>query len=71
MMIMSREGIIIRINVDDISQQGRYAHGVTLIRLGEGDAVIDMAKVIGGKDDPTGTDDETGEPLNQEELPLQ
>ncbi|MCI8336579.1 MAG: DNA gyrase subunit A [Peptococcaceae bacterium] len=71
MMIMSREGIIIRINVDDISQQGRYAHGVTLIRLGEGDAVIDMAKVIGGKDDPTGTDDETGERLNQEELPLQ
>ncbi|MCL2677721.1 MAG: DNA gyrase subunit A, partial [Clostridiales bacterium] len=46
MMIISREGIIIRINVSDISEQGRYAQGVRLIRLGEGDRVMDMAKVI-------------------------
>ena len=46
MMIISRDGIIIRINMDDVSEQGRYAQGVRLIKLGEGDSVMDMAKVI-------------------------
>ena len=46
MMILSRDGIIIRINVNDISQQGRHTQGVTLIKLGEGDVVMDMAKVL-------------------------
>lgn len=46
MMILSREGIIIRVNVDDISEQGRYAQGVRVIKLGEGDMVVDMAKVL-------------------------
>ena len=50
MMIISQEGIIIRINVNDISEQGRYAQGVRLIKLGEGDRVVDMAKVV-SKDD--------------------
>jgi len=45
-MIISRDGIIIRINVDDISEQGRYAQGVRVIKLGEGDYVVDMAKVL-------------------------
>ena len=46
MMIISREGIIIRVNVDDISEQGRYAQGVRVIKLSDGDAVVDMAKVL-------------------------
>jgi len=46
MMILSKDGIIIRVNVDDISEQGRYAQGVRVIKLGEGDAVVDMAKVL-------------------------
>jgi len=49
-MIISREGIVIRINVDDISEQGRYAQGVRVIKLGEDDTVVDMAKVL-SKDD--------------------
>jgi DNA gyrase subunit A len=51
MMIISREGIIIRVDVDGISEQGRYAQGVRVIKLGEGDAVVDMAKVITREDD--------------------
>ncbi|NLF80585.1 MAG: DNA gyrase subunit A [Clostridia bacterium] len=51
MMIISREGIIIRINVDDISMQGRYAQGVRVIKLDEGDAVVDMAKVMSRDED--------------------
>ena len=46
MMIISREGIIIRVEVDGISEQGRYAQGVRVIKLGAGDAVVDMAKVV-------------------------
>lgn len=46
MMIISREGIIIRVNVDDISEQGRYAQGVRVIKLDDGDSVVDMAKVL-------------------------
>ncbi|MDO4733453.1 MAG: DNA gyrase subunit A [Bacillota bacterium] len=52
MMIISREGVIIRVNVSDISEQGRYAQGVRVIKLGEGDTVVDMAKVI-SKDEET------------------
>jgi DNA gyrase subunit A len=51
MMIISREGIIIRINVDDISRQGRYAQGVRVIKLSEGDRVMDMAKVLARDED--------------------
>lgn len=51
MMILSREGIIIRINADEISEQGRYASGVRVIKLDEGDFVVDMAKVLHREDD--------------------
>ena len=46
MMIISRDGIIIRVNVNDISEQGRYAQGVRVIKLEEGDVVMDMANVM-------------------------
>ena len=46
MMIISKDGIIIRLNADDISEQGRYAQGVRVIKLGAGDMVVDMAKVL-------------------------
>ncbi|MBQ1501288.1 MAG: DNA gyrase subunit A, partial [Firmicutes bacterium] len=46
MMIVTKDGIIIRVPVDDISQQGRYAQGVRVIKLEEGDSVVDMAKVM-------------------------
>lgn len=45
MMLLSQGGIIIRINVSDVSEQGRYAQGVRLIKLDDGDQVVDMAKV--------------------------
>ena len=46
MMIITREGVIIRVDVNDISEQGRYAQGVRVIKLDAGDAVVDMAKVV-------------------------
>ncbi|MBQ9991869.1 MAG: DNA gyrase subunit A, partial [Firmicutes bacterium] len=51
MMLISQGGIIIRINVSDISEQGRYAQGVRLMKLGDDDRVVDMAKVISHDED--------------------
>ncbi|KOR11907.1 DNA gyrase subunit A [Staphylococcus carnosus] len=44
-MIVTNQGVIIRIDVDDISQNGRAAQGVRLIRLGEEQFVSTVAKV--------------------------
>jgi DNA gyrase subunit A len=45
-MIISVEGIIIRLKAGDISAMGRATIGVTLMRLDAGDAVVDVAKVV-------------------------
>lgn len=42
-MILSIEGIMIRIKVADISRQGRNTQGVVLMRLDEKDRVVDVA----------------------------
>ncbi|RJQ27400.1 MAG: DNA gyrase subunit A [Peptococcaceae bacterium] len=44
-LIISAEGIIIRLNTKDISTMKRSTQGVTLMRLDEGDKVVDMARV--------------------------
>lgn len=45
LMMVSSEGIIIRIDVADVSRMGRAAQGVTLMRLGENDRVVAVARV--------------------------
>jgi DNA gyrase subunit A len=42
-VLISEEGVMIRINVNDISRQGRNTQGVTLMRLAEDDQVIALA----------------------------
>ena len=44
-MAISKEGIIIRIKVDEISSMGRTTQGVTLMKMGEHDSVVSMARV--------------------------
>jgi len=44
-MIISAEGIIIRLKAEDISNIGRSTQGVTLMRLDPGDSVVAVAKV--------------------------
>ena len=44
-MAISREGIIIRIKVADISSMGRTTQGVTIMKMGDNDAVVSMARV--------------------------
>lgn len=44
-MMISAEGIIIRLKAGDISTMGRSTQGVTLMRLDRGDSVVAVAKV--------------------------
>jgi DNA gyrase subunit A len=48
-MIISQEGILIRLPINDVSSIGRNTQGVRLINLGEGDRVIDVARVDEGE----------------------
>ena len=44
-MVVTNSGVIIRIDVHDISQNGRAAQGVRLMKLGDGQFVSTVAKV--------------------------
>ncbi len=50
LMLITKAGVIIRINANDISEQSRLTQGVMLIRLGEDDEVMDVARVIAHED---------------------
>lgn len=45
-MVISAEGVLIRLDVKDISVQGRDAQGVTLMKLDERDSVVAVARVV-------------------------
>lgn len=47
LMIISAEGIIIRMNAADIPQQGRSTQGVRVMKLEPGDKVVSVAQVVG------------------------
>ncbi len=44
-LISTQNGVLIRINADEVPQQGRHTRGVRLIRLGEGDLIASVALV--------------------------
>lgn len=50
-MIMTREGMVVRIPVNSIRVIGRATQGVMAVRLNEPDKVVAVASVIGGKDE--------------------
>ncbi len=49
LMLITKNGIVIRIDADGISEQGRMTQGVTLINLTGDDQVMDVAKVVVGE----------------------
>jgi len=53
-MIISAEGIMIRMKVDDISRQGRATQGVRLMRLGDADKVVAVAHIKSKDEDDEG-----------------
>lgn len=50
LMIITSEGIIIRLAVEDISKMSRTTQGVTLMRMDQNDQVVAIARVV-SKDD--------------------
>lgn len=52
-MLISHDGIMIRISVKDVSQLGRSTQGVRLMRLDADDRVVALARVVGKEDDDT------------------
>ena len=45
-MAISKDGIIIRIKVGDISKMGRTTQGVTIMKVAEEDLVISITRVV-------------------------
>jgi DNA gyrase subunit A len=45
-LVFSSVGNIVRTSVDEISEQGRDATGVRVARVGEGDTVVAVARVL-------------------------
>ena len=45
LMVITRGGIMIRIALDEVSEQGRNTQGVRIINLNEGDLVASIAKI--------------------------
>jgi DNA gyrase subunit A len=52
LMVITRNGIIIRLSVEGISSQGRNTQGVRIISLNEGDMVGGITKVAGNGSEP-------------------
>ena len=59
-VVSTKKGIVIRTNVDEIRVMGRATQGVRIIKLGDGDRVVDIAKLIGDDEVPEG-DPESGQ----------
>lgn len=53
-MVISGEGLIIRMSVAQISRIGRATQGVRIIQLGDDDRVVDVAHIVREDDDEDG-----------------
>jgi DNA gyrase subunit A len=58
LMMITRHGVIIRLPVDGIRVIGRNTQGVKVMNLDQGDAVVDVARVV--KEDEGGAEEVTG-----------
>lgn len=69
-ILISMEGIIIRMHVADINVQSRYGSGVRVMRLSEGDKVVTMARTEHSDDESevAKPEEEAEEELTPEEL---
>ena len=54
-MLMTAAGTLLRTAVDDVSIQGRYSHGVRLMRPDKGDRVAGFCTLAGDQEEPDST----------------
>lgn len=71
-ILISLEGIIIRMHVSDINLQSRYGSGVRVMRLGETDRVVNVARTERSEEEETAKPeldaDDTDSELTPEEI---
>lgn len=60
-LLVTEKGILIRTRVEEIRQAGRATQGVRVIRLGAGDKVVSVAKVVDPEEDEVEDIDEGNE----------
>ena len=58
LMLITKQGIVIRMPVKGIRVSGRNTQGVRLVNLDEGDLVMDVARVVSEDDRPDGAEGE-------------
>ncbi len=51
MMIITKQGIVIRVDVDQVSMIGRNTQGVRLINVDDEDCVVDVAHLVGDEEE--------------------
>ncbi|MBO0777444.1 MAG: DNA gyrase subunit A [Ktedonobacteraceae bacterium] len=68
LMIISASGVVIRTDVSLIKQSGRATQGVTLMSLGEGDAVVAVATTNGKKSEDSEAEDGQEEAVGESEV---
>ncbi|MBM3302607.1 MAG: DNA gyrase subunit A, partial [Deltaproteobacteria bacterium] len=69
LLILTSGGRIIRLRMDEISVIGRNTMGRTLVRMNEGESVVDVARAESAEDDVQGSEpdpDEEGSGLTPE-----
>ena len=67
-ILISMTGIIIRMHVADINAQSRYGSGVRVMRLGEGDKVVTVARTERSDEEEVEKPEETGEDMTEDEI---
>ena len=55
LMLISQQGMILRMRAGDVRAIGRATQGVRLIGMGEGDQVVSLAKLAEKEEEPTGS----------------
>ncbi|MDS9100109.1 DNA gyrase C-terminal beta-propeller domain-containing protein, partial [Streptococcus pneumoniae] len=68
-MLITQHGVLIRMDVEDISTTGRNTQGVRLIRLGDDEVVATVTKVKKDLDDAEAAEvDEETEPVSEDNV---
>ena len=67
-ILISLAGVLIRMHVSDINFQSRYGSGVRVMRLGEDDRVVTVARTERSEDADVAKPEDDGEELSPEEL---
>ena len=67
-ILISLAGIIIRMHVADINVQSRYGSGVRVMRLGEGDRVVTVARTERSDEEEVAKPEDGGEDATEEEI---